>query len=319
MGLTTGAPRAGLFGRLGRWLDALPHPRWAVEIAPHGVAAARSVRGQVGLEQFSQEAITEGAVVPSPVDLNIVIDDPVRAALRAVLGRLGARGQPVALLIPDQAVRVFLLKFDKFPRRADEAVPLVRWRLKKSVPFDVEDTVVSYMLQPPREGGVEVLAALARGKIVKQYEELLTSAGAEVSVCLGSTLATLPLLPADRSALVARLAGTTLTTVIVHGEALAVYRSTNIGADAAQLTSQKLLEEIFPAVAYFQDTWKENVEQAFLAGMAGRVEMFRQPVAAELGCPVAPLLTADALGVEARLLAERQLEALVGWMQNRGA
>jgi type IV pilus assembly protein PilM len=318
--LTIVAPRAGVLGRFRRWLDALPHPRWVLEISPEGVAGARSVRGAAGLEHFAQEPVSDGAIVPSPVDLNIIVDDPVRAALRAVLGRLGARGQPVALLIPDQAVRVFLLKFDKFPRRAEEAVPLVRWRLKKSVPFDVEETTVSYMVQPAREEGVEVLAALARGRIVRQYEELVTSAGAEVGVVSGSTLATLPLVAGDRPALLARLSGSTLTTVIVRGEALAVYRSTNVGADAAHLTSQMLLEEVYPAVAYFQDTWKENVELVYLAGMAGRAELLRQPVATELGCRVSPLLSAETLpGADVRALAERRLEPLVGWMHNRGA
>jgi len=76
---------------------------------------------------------------------------------RRVFSRVPAREHGLALIIPDLVVRVFILPFDALPRSADEALPLLRWRLKKSVPFDVDETVVSWMRQAGKDGNLEVV------------------------------------------------------------------------------------------------------------------------------------------------------------------
>ena len=108
----------------------------------------------------------------SPVDANVIQPEAVRSALRKVFNRVPPRGAPMVLLIPDPVVRVFILPFETLPRRADEALPLLRWRLKKSVPFDVDETVVSWMRQTGREDALEVVTAVARQRIVREYEEV---------------------------------------------------------------------------------------------------------------------------------------------------
>ena len=310
--------------RLRRWLDHMPSPSLACEIGPHGVAAARGARRRVSLEAHAFEALPAGAVVPSPVEPNIIDAAAVRAALERVLARVNGHETEAALVIPDQVVRVFLLQFDNFPRGAEEAIPLLRWRLKKSVPFDVEDTVVSYTIQhsgPAAQSGVQVLAAVARQGIVRQYEELLEGAGRAAGMVLSSTLAALPLVDDSHPSLLARLSGRTLTTVIVRRGVLAVYRCTEMPATADALAPQALLDEIYPAAAYYHDTWGEPVGQARLAGFGGRFDEFRAAVERELGCKAAPLSAAavleERLAGDARAVVDRDFDALVGWMLYR--
>ena len=131
--------------RLERWLNAMPHPSLVVEIASTHVAAAHWSKTGGHLDSHAIEPLPPGAVMASPVDTNVVQPDAVRSVLRKVLSRVPAGNAPLALLIPDPVVRVFILPFDTLPRRADEALSLLRWRLKKSVPFDVDETVVSWM------------------------------------------------------------------------------------------------------------------------------------------------------------------------------
>ena len=203
--------------RLERWLNAMPHPSLVVEIASTHVAAAHWSKTGGHLESHAIEPLPAGAVLASPVDTNVAQPDAVRSVLRKVLNRVPAHGAPLALLIPDPVVRVFILPFDTLPRRADEAVSLLRWRLKKSVPFDVDETVVSWMRQSSRAGTLEVVTAVARQRIVREYEELLQPLDASAGVVLSSTLATLPLLGEEGSTLLVRICGKTLTTVIVSG------------------------------------------------------------------------------------------------------
>ncbi len=294
---------------LRRWFDSIPHPALACEIAPGYVAAARGW-------QFGFEALPAEAVAPSPVELNFPNAGVVRSALQTVLNRIGAKGSDAALFLPDQVIRVFLLHFDTFPRRAEEAIPLLRWRLKKSVPFDAEETVVSYMPQPlaPREtSGVSILAAVARQKVIRQYEELAEALSLRAGVVLSSTLASLCLLADDRPTLLARLSGRTLTTVIVRGEALCVYRCNDLAGDSVSVST--VMEELYPAVAFFQDTWRENLADARISGFAAISDTVRRTMESELSVRAYPLLspTAPGMPAEAKPMIDRQLDALAGW------
>jgi Tfp pilus assembly PilM family ATPase len=321
--LASSSTRSGLWGGLFSWLDAAPHPDAVFEISTQHVAAVVWRDGRLSADGLAWETLPAGAVAPSAVELNLADPSAVSAAVERVVNRLRVRGHSVALLLPDPAVRVFLLPFESFPRNAEEAVPLLRWRLKKSVPFDVEDTNICYTLQPSRTAGVEVLAGIARKKTVQQYEHVLEEAGLRVGVVLGSTLAVLPMLDQDRPTLLARVSGATLAVAVVRGDVLCVFRTTELSTPLDALEPAALAEELFPAIAFYQDTWQETVQQVRLSGFAARGQEFRSALETELGCSVG-LLAASAqvqggLAPETRALLDRQFDALVGWMMNRGA
>jgi len=314
--------QTGVVRRIGRWLRAMPHPALVVEIASDHVAAARSgsIRGR--LDAGAVEPLPAGAVTPSPLEVNITQRDAVLAALRRVLSRVPLRGAPLALLVPDPVVRVFLLPFETLPRRREEAVQLLRWRLKKSVPFDVEETIVSWMRQAGRQGALEVVTAVARRRVLREYEELIESLGGHAGVVLSSTLASLPLLEERGATLLIRLCGNVLTTVIVHESSLCVYRSTQMPAEAGLLDPQAVLDEIFPAVAYYQDTWGQPLDRVRLAGFGGREDVFQGAVSAELQIRTGSLAEAEgarALDRSALDLIPNGLDALAGWMMNGGS
>ena len=311
----------GMVRRIDRWLHAMPHPSLVVEIASDHVAAARcSVSGR--LESGAVEPMPAGSVAPSPLEVNITNRDAVRSALRVVFSRVPPHGTPLALLLPDPVVRVFILPFESLPRRQDEAVQLLRWRLKKSVPFDVDETVVSWMRQGGREGNLEVVTAVARQRIIREYEEIVESLGGHAGVVLSSTLASLPLLEEHGATLLVRLCGKILTTVIVQDTNVCVYRSTEMPAEAELLEPQAVLEEVFPAVAYHQDTWGGSIDRARLAGFAGREDVFQRAVSAELKVRAGSMAEAEgAQGLDrsAKDLIPNGLDALAGWMMNGGS
>ncbi len=320
--LTTRFFDIGPVRRLERWLNAMPHPSLVIEIASTHVAAAQWSKTGGSLEAHATEPLPIGAIMPSPVDANVVQPEAVKTALRKVFNRVPVSDAPLALLIPDPVVRVFILPFDTLPRRTDEALPLLRWRLKKSVPFDMDETVVSWMRQSGREGTLEVITSVARQRIVREYEEILAPQGATAGVVMSSTLAALPLLGDQGATLLARMSGKTLTTAIVNSEKLCVYRSTEMSSEAFLLDPQAMLDEIFPAIAYYQDTWGGLPDYARIAGFGPREEVFRRALSAELKCPIGALgesETALQLQSPAKQLLYEDLDALVGWMLNGGS
>ena len=298
----------------------MPHPEPVIEIAADHVAAARWDGSR--LQSYAVEPLAAGALMPSPVETNVTQPDGVRHALQRVLSRVGDISGPVALLLPDPVVRVFILPFEDLPRRAEDALPLLRWRLKKSVPFDVEETVISWMRQAGPQGNLEVVTAIARKGIVREYEEIVESLGGRVCIVLSSTLATLPLLEERGTTLLVRMGGKTMTTVVVHGSSLCVYRATDMPAEAELLGPQAVLEEIFPAIAYFQDTWGASIDRARIAGFGGKESVFQEAFEQELNFPVAPLAASESardLTLPAAGMMQKNLDALVGWTMNGGA
>jgi len=132
----------------------------------------------------------------------------------------------------------------------------------------------------------------------------------------------LPLVDDARPVLLARLGGNSLTTAIVRSGALAVYRCTALHVPAASITPQNLLDEVFPSIAYFQDTWGEPVGEVRLAGFGSHTEAFRGQLEAELHCTVMPVIPSAALegrpAGEERAQVDRFMEAAVGWMLHAG-
>jgi type IV pilus assembly PilM-like protein len=312
-----GIYKFALARRVARWLDAMPRVCLAVEVSPDRVAAARWSRTG-SLDGYAVESLPAGALVPSAVDTNIVNTAAVKAAVTDVCDRLRSRDEDVALILPDTVIRVFVQHFEEFPRSAAEAEPMLRWKLKKSVPFEADETVISYMRQAPREAGVDVVTALARLRIIREYESLVEGIGLRPGVVLSSSLAAIALLEDEKATLLARVSGSTLTTAIVRCGVLCGYRCTELPAQGANLTPQMLLEEIFPVAAYYQDTWHETIKSVRVTGLGARLPEFISPLEKEFGCEVRSLLHSAVsdgrVKEDARPLADRELEGLIGWV-----
>jgi len=319
---STAAFRQGIYQfelvrRVARWLDAMPYASLAIEVAPDRVAAARWSRAGA-LDGYAVELLPVGALVPSAVEPNVVNSAVVKSAVANVCDRLRARDEDVAMILPDTVIRVFVQHFEEFPRSVAEAVPMLRWKLKKSVPFEADETLISYMRQAPREAGVDVVTALARLRIIREYESLAEGIGLRPGVVLSSSLAAISLLEDEKPTLLARVSGSSLTTAIVRRGVLCGYRCTELPAHGANLTPQMLLEEIFPVAAYYQDTWQETIQSVRVAGLGSRLAEFIRPLEDEFHCDVRSLLSSaisdGRVKEDARPLADRDLEGLIGWM-----
>ena len=315
-----GAARLNLIRRFTRWLDATPHPPIAIEISSDQVAAARFLRTGA-VSGYFVEDLPKGALNPSAIESNIANPAVVKAAVDRVCQALDAKQEDAALLLPDPVIRVFVQRFDDFPRSTQEAIPMLRWKLKKSVPFEVDETLLSFVRQAARGESVDIVTAIARLRIVKEYEALLEAPGLRPGVVLSSMLAAISLLDDHKPTLLARVSGTSLTTAIVREGVLAGYRCTDLPTHAGEVTPQMLLEEVYPLAAYYQDTWQEGIQSVMVAGLGNRLADFVRPLEEEFKCPVRSLLSAavaeGTVKADARPLADHDLDGLVGWMLYR--
>jgi type IV pilus assembly protein PilM len=160
-------------------------PTVAVEIATHRVSAASIVTrdSAMAVTAHAVEPLPAGAVIPSLNATNIADPRAVSEALRRALERIGARPKRIALAIPDSVAKVSLLKFEKVPPREHDLDELVRWQVRKAVPFKIEDAQLSYVPGLRAEdGSSEFVVVMARRDIVQEYEQVCSAVGAQAGI-----------------------------------------------------------------------------------------------------------------------------------------
>ena len=335
------APAAGngqsgnTVSRLWRRVWMNPTLAWGCEISPSGVTLVRWSSNATDPGTASWRPLPPGAVEVSPVRENLLRLDDLHQALVGCLESLGRNGGTptnshmldIALVIPDQAARVFFLSFDQFPSQASQAIPLVRWKLKKSVPFDIDASTVSYAARRTANEW-EVLAVVSPAAIVSQYEALMQRAGLQPRFVTLSTLGSLGLVPMDEepqtaepdagSYLLAKYSPPWLTTAILHEGSVRLFRTVPIGSNDAtrppQDSLREFLEAVHPSVAYFQDNFGRPLERAYLCGLGEISAALAESLSIELRLQSRPLLEESPAAVSGMdpALAERNLAALMG-------
>jgi type IV pilus assembly protein PilM len=208
---------------------------------PQGVVAARSEDAAAPLAAVARVRLADGAVAPSLKPGNIVDRVAVTAAIRHALEQIGerrnTRDASLTLVIPDAAVRVLLLDFEALPSRPSEALPLVRFRLKKLLPFDAEEAMVTYQVMSTSKSAVRVLAVAIPRDVLSEYETAAREAGFEPGAVLPSTLACLAAVEAAEPALLVNANPIGVTVAIVRGGVLLLHRSVDLQEHSATTTT----------------------------------------------------------------------------------
>ena len=242
-------------------------PAHVFEFSEAGVAYSAN-----GVEGFAEFA--PGTLVASPVAVNILSADTVASTLQRIApSNGGKKRRPAAVILPDYAVRVSLLDFDSFPSSAEEQLALVRFRIKKTIPFDVESAAVSYWVQPG-SGGKSVVAATVAIEILARYEALFRAAGFQPGDITSSSLAALQLHHEAGVVVIAKLAGQVLTVMAVADGKLKLFRCLTL----EEVTDQEILGVLQPTFAYVEDELGQSVSKLVVCGFGRAPEGITVPV-----------------------------------------
>jgi len=286
-----------------------PKPKLACEVAADRVLAGRLAEGGVRLEGCAAQELSPGTVVPDLVEGNLRQKEAVRAAIETVLEGVGARSHDVIAIVPDAAVRVVLIEFDTLPSDAEEAAGVVRFRMKKSLPFDVEKARVSYHAQK-YEGGVRVVAAVALATVVEEYETAFREAGFSPGVVLPSMLAALGAADGERPTLVVKVDARTTSIAILNQGHLQLFRTLE-NTRGVMITGEQLAEEVYPSVVFFQDTYHLSIEKIYVAGLSDSGSA-TPALRAQTGAEVQELVSSSQLGEDSGSAPRWRMAGVVG-------
>jgi type IV pilus assembly protein PilM len=267
-------------------------PRIACEIAADRVFAARIADNGTRLDAYSGRELPVGSVVPDLIEANLRQRSDVASSIRSVLESLSS-GRDVVAVLPDAAVRVVLLDFDALSTNRQEAESIVRFRLKKSLPFDVDKAKVSYHAQTSGQG-VRVIVAVALSSVVDDYEAAFRDAGYTPGVVLPSMLAALGAADAGRPTLVVKVDARTIGIAILDNNQMLLFRTLE-NTRGVTITGEQLAEEVYPSVVFFQDTYSLNIERIFVAGVP-ETSGAAQALSVQTNATVSDLVSESQLG-----------------------
>ncbi len=255
-----------------------PPPEFVFEIAADGIAMSRT-RPPASPQQVP---LAPGVLEPSPVKENVLSPAAFADAVRRLLPA-GKKGRRAAIILPDHAVRVSVLDFDSLPEKEEERRSLLNFRLRKSVPFDVDEAALSYFPQD----GKHVLVALAPMEIVAHYEAAFRAAGLLPGLVTVSSLALLDLLPDAGSYVVARRAPGVLTVVAVNEGIVRIARTLELTESADPL--EEISADIYSTLAFIEDQSGVRPASLYLAGFGDDAANAATRLSVELDLPALPV------------------------------
>lgn len=151
-----------------------------VEINPSGVAFALlgGTAAAPRLEKVAFAPFAEGTVRCSLREPNIQDPQAFVDSFQGAHNLLLHRSKRLSLTLPDSVGRIMLVDMEgRFKNRA-EGMDMIRWKLKKNIPFDAADAHLDYQVLNIRENGeMALLVVLVSRAVIGQYEEVLTTAG----------------------------------------------------------------------------------------------------------------------------------------------
>ncbi len=242
----------------------IPRPRVACEISAERVVAARAADSAFTLEAAATSVLAPGVVTPGLQQTNIATREVLVAALREVLSAVSARSHDLTLVVPDATARIMLLDFDALPDKPQEAHAVVRFRLKKSLPFDVDHAALSFDRQGTGSP-VRVVAAVMPRNVLDEYESAVREAGFNPGAVLPSMLAALGAVDAAVPAMVIKVEPGTTTFAIVDQNQLLLYRALENGGSV--VTGESLVDDVNTSLVYFEDRYGIGVDRLLVTGV----------------------------------------------------
>jgi type IV pilus assembly protein PilM len=243
-------------------------PRLACEITLAGVVAARQENALDAAAITAFAPLLPGSVKPSLNAANFPHPERVVAALKQALDQIVERDRKLTLVIPDAAVRVLLLDFDSLPEKTAEVLPILRFRLRKLLPFEVDDAAVSYQVMTRTGDQVRAMVAVTPRNVLAEYERVVREAGYEPGAVLPSTLCALAAIPDDADALVINQNSACITTAITRQNEVLLLRTLELPEHAGN-DIPDIQQAVSVAIAYFEDSLRVPLESLFYVGPGG--------------------------------------------------
>jgi len=265
-----------------------PPPSYAFELSEEGIAwAALDEDGpaRTGFERFPGPTLEV-----TPLKDNVIDPDYLAQAIEHIALSAPGKRRTAALILPDYCGRIMVLDFDTFPSKPGEREALVKFRMKKSVPYDIDTAAVSFAIQHVDGKRHEIVAAVVSLDIVARYEAVFHGRGFHTGLVTTSSIAALDLIRTPGVTVAARLSGRALSVSVVEDGRIKLVRCVEL----PDVTREEMEGVLIPTLAYIEDELKARPETLLVCGFGtqddevnwlGDFGLKVEPLRSRLGTP----------------------------------
>jgi len=238
--------------------------------------------------------LNERGAMASPAAPNLLKPQLYLEALREVSPVQAGKHPTAGLVIPDYAVRMAVIDLEEFPTGEEERLSLLRFRLRKTVPFHIDEAQLSYSIQINEPNKIEVLTVSIARPILDEYEALVKDAGYRVGLVVPSSVATLPLCVNEERGLsvVAKTAGSTLSVMLLDGGRVRLVRCLDLAlsVEEASVSEERAVMPLLQqTLAYAEDQIGQPISRLLLCGFGTDTDSLGRQAQRVLNINYAPL------------------------------
>ena len=239
----------------GAGLLASPPPTVGVEVASsHVTVLALSGSGRDStIAGYAVEPLTAGVVTAALNAPNVSDEASLATAIQNAMQKVASRTRRVGLVLPDTVAKVSLIRFEKVPARVQDLDQLIRWQVRKTAPFRVEDAQLSWIPGTPLDGGGrEFIVSMARRDVIQSFERACEAAGLHAGVI---DIASFSLINAQLAAssaasgdwLLVHVASDYVTLAVIRGSVLVFFRNRTLSVET------DLIDLVHQTAMYHED------------------------------------------------------------------
>ena len=162
------------------------YPLFAAELSKKNLVmvSMKKEKGNWNLAGYSIKEIPDDALGGSIFHPEIKEKETIMNAIKESCFKIGFRSAKISLIIPDNIVRVSLMSFQEVPSSRKQLIDMIIWKMKKSIPYKIEETMISYQILKNGDSSREnlVLVSLMPKNILGQYEDLFNDLSVRVGL-----------------------------------------------------------------------------------------------------------------------------------------
>jgi len=317
-----------------RWLALrAPYPPVALQIDRDGILLVRAKRRRRALPLI--EAVRSAPLEGMPASIfqaTTVGEDELAERLKELFERSGTRPARVSLVLPDNLAKISLITLPERPASRRQLDELVHAKMRRAVPFRLEDARLSYEVVPGNGRSVGVLIVVVRRNLIDRIERGFDRIGARVGLVDITTPNLLNLCRErlrvasddDRDTALLNCTPNYFSLVIVREGRLIFYRCKTYALDdGAPGPNGVFMREMANSLSYYREKLEgQGIGRLLVRASTPPIEEFEGRLR-ELGCaevePIEPLAAVE-LGEGVRIEPEmsRRMSAAVGAAISRG-
>ncbi len=174
---------------------AVPPHVFAVEEGALRYGRFVKSNGRFELKDYRVEELPSEVFTSGPLGGALRDQTVFGQALEALVAQPAEEIREASLVVPDAWLRITFSDFDELPRSAKGRDDVLRWKLRRLVPFRVEELRIGEVELPPLPGKKDsrrMLLGFGVEQVLNQLEEVFGSQGIRVGSLSNESLSLLP-------------------------------------------------------------------------------------------------------------------------------